>query len=208
MIHYRGAGMGYEIGQRIDDDAWQAMFGKRGIWIKDADPQWYIFVTAPQRELQAEAWLRRNGVHECWFPTEPRWRRIPRGMVRKVRYMAPIVPRYLFVMIDKEPNWDVLFDRARGKLTGVVSRDGVPMPICEADMLKMRHVPVTLEAIREKRRLASMIREGDRVEVMSGPLEGWMVDVSRIHAGMARIIIPMLGLDEVDVPIDRLRRVG
>lgn len=200
--------MGYEIGQEIDAASWGALFGRRGIWRCDADPQWYIFVTAPQGEVAAGAWLRRNGVPECWFPTEPKWRRVPRGKVRKVRYFAPVVPRYLFAVIDKEPNWDVLFARARGKLVGVVSCNGTPIPIPERDMMAMRQVPARLAAITEKRRIAAMIRPGDRVEIEDGPLAGWTVDVARIHAGIASIVIPMLGLDEVKVPADRLRKVG
>lgn len=200
--------MGYEIGQKIDAETWQSMFGKRDLWVRDADPRWYIFITAPQGELPAEAWLRRNGVPECWFPTEERWKRIPRGKVRKVKYLAPIVPRYLFVTLDKEPNWDLLFERSLGKLTGVVCRDGVPMPISERDMLKMQQVPATLFAIREKKRLATIVRAGDRVRVLSGAFEEWVVDVSRVHAGVAHVILPMLGLNEVEVPVDRLARVG
>lgn len=200
--------MAFEIGQPVDPTAWATMFGKRGLWARDADPQWYIFTTAPQGELPAEAWLRRNGVPECWFPTEMKWRIIPRGKRRKVPYMAPIAPRYLFSVLDKVPHWDVLFDRARGKLTGVVSRDGVPQPIPEAAMMQMQQVPQRLETLREDMRRARQIGPGDRATVQDGPMAGWTVDVTRIHAGIAHIVIPLLGQREVPIEEARLRKLG
>lgn len=202
---------GYQAGQVIPPEEWQAIFGKRGLWAAPLPaPQWYIFTTAAQRELPAEAWLRRNGVPECWFPTETRWRNLPRGKRRKVSYLAPIAPRYLFAVLDKEPHWDVLFARARvlGNITGVVSRNGVPQPIPEAAMMQMRHVPQRLEAIRAEMEAAKRINPGDRAEIITGPLAGWTVDIATIHDGIASFVLPLLGKSAASVELSGLRKIA
>lgn len=179
----------------------------RGIWREDWPPAWFIFTTPAQSESAAAAWLQAQGVCECWFPVEVRWRRQPHGRRAKVKYSAPIVPRYIFAFLPAEPHWDVLFDRARGKLSGVVSRDGLPLAIPEAAILQMRHVPERLALIRERDRIARIVRPGDRASVTTGPLAGWTVDVESIHGGIARIVVPLLGRSSVEISVANLARI-
>ena len=190
--------MTYQVGQIVEFP--QA----RGIWRRDWEPSWFILTTPAQSEAPASAWLMAQGCAECWFPTEVRWRRIPRGKRSKVKYLAPIVPRYVFALMPAEPHWDVLFSRARGKVSGVVSRYGIPAPISDADMAGMREVPQRLANAREVARQARTIRAGDRASVTSGPLAGWTVDVESIHAGIARIVVPLLGRSSVEISEEHL----
>lgn len=178
----------------------------RGIWRTTWQPAWFIFITAPQAETAAEAWLRRNGCEDCWFPSEERWR-ASRGRRRKVAYLAPIVPRYLFARLPMEPHWDVLFAEARGKITRVVSRDGIPLPVPEAAILQMQHLPERLAVIRETARRAAEIRRGDRAMITAGPLSGWIIDVAGIHGGIARAVLPLLGGTEVEISEANLKKL-
>ncbi len=126
--------MTYQIGQIVP------FHYTRSVWRADiAPPQWFIFHVKSQHELPAEAWLMRNGACEAWHPTEVRWRLV-RGKRRKVKYHAALVPGYVFALLDRIPHWDVLFDRAKGKLLHVVSRDGIPLAIGEDVIEKMADV--------------------------------------------------------------------
>lgn len=184
----------------------------RGIWASEWDPSWFIFTVPPRGELPASAWLSRNGVTECWHPTETAFKRTRFKPNLRIPYERPVAPGYLFVVLPQRPHWDVLFARARGKLLKVVSHQGEPVPIPETEMAKMKHLPQRLAAIREaeaaireaeaaKRR----INVGDKVSLQIGGIE-WQVTVDRIHAGIASFIIPLLGGREVQVPVETLRK--
>lgn len=46
---------------------------------------------------------------------------------------------------------------------------------------------------------------GDRVEIIRGPFQGWLVDVKSIRGRAAEIIIPMLGAERViEIGLDDL----
>lgn len=197
----RGGGVTYHIGQIVP------MRAARGIWRSERRPGWFIFTTPPQAEARAAAWLREVGADECWFPVEERWRTEARGKTRRVSYLAPVAPRYLFAVLSFDPHWDVLFDRAKGKISKVIARDGVPLEIPEQAMLEMRQVPRRIEAMREEIRRASEIRPGDRAEIVAGPLAGWTVDVTRIHAGIAHFIVPLLGRSEAKIAMGDMRKI-
>lgn len=171
-------------------------------------PVWYIFRTAPRSELAAIAWLARNGVADAWCPMETRWRRIPKGRRNKVQYQAPIAPGYLFVPFFHRPVWHVLFERSRGKLIAVVANQGIPMEIKEDDIADMKHVPGRIAAIKEREEERRRIHPGDKVDVQDGPLKGWTVEVSRIHAGIAYFVAPLLGEREISVAVEKLRKSG
>lgn len=192
--------MTYTIGQIIPIER------RRGIWHRPIDAAWYIFNTKPQQEIAASAWLVKNGALDAWFPHEIGWRKIARGRPRKIEYLRRIAPGYVFALLGNEPHWDVLFREARGKLTRVVSHNSVPMQIPESSIAQMQHVPRRIEEIREAARQARMIRPGDKAEITDGPLSGWVVDVTRIDAGIAHFVVPLLGERETAIPVARLER--
>jgi len=191
---------------RVGDEV--AMEARGGIVAEELPaPEWYILRAAPKAELAAIAWLARNGVPDAWCPTETRWRTMPRGRRKKVPYEAPLAPGYVFAPFTRRPVWHVLRERAKGKLTGVVARQGIPLVIPEPTIARMKHVPGRIAAIRKREEERRRIRPGDRVDVVSGPLAGWTIEVSRIHAGIAYFVAPLLGEREVSVPAERLRKV-
>ena len=177
----------------------------RGIWHHDWEPAWHIFTVPPRGELPATAWLTRNGVSECWHPTETAYKRTRFKPNQRIPYERPVAPGYLFVVLPQRPHWDVLFARSRGKLLKVVSHNGEPLPIPESEIGKMRLVPQRLASIREAEAARRRLNPGDKATVSIAGIE-WQVTVDRIHAGIAHFIVPLLGGREVQAPVDALRK--
>jgi len=46
------------------------------------------------------------------------------------------------------------------------------------------------------------------VEVLDGPMQGWVVDVATLRGGMAMLILPLLGKDASAIEVTRLRKLG
>ncbi len=192
--------MKYEIGQMVPFD-----FPRKLLGDELALPEWYILRTVPQREFAAQAWIQHFGVL-AWLPTEPRWRKAPRGRRDKVQYQHRIAPGYLFCHFHRSPNWDVIRDKGKGKVSGVVSEGEWPLVIPDEAIAKMRLVPEQIEIQRHKAMEARRIRPGDKAEIIDGPLAGWTVDVARIDAGIAHFVIPLLGETEATISVGSLER--
>ena len=169
------------------------------------EPVWFGFQTPPLAELRAQAWLARRGV-EAWFPTETAWRRLARGPRRKVSYERPVVPRYVFARFTGAPQWPAL--RECRWLTRVIGTGGLPMPMSDAVMARMAEVPGRLRALRRKAEEARTVRPGDRVRIRDGAMAGWVVEVTDVHRGLARFVVPLLGAAGAAIPVDRLDKEG
>lgn len=191
----------YFIGQTIPLEP------RRPVQVGDAVPLWYGFQTPPQKETSAQAWLEKRGI-EAWFPTEPRRRRLPKGKRAFVEYDGKVVPRYIFARFTGYPQWDVLRDCRW--LSRVIGVDGNPLPVSDDVMSQMEKVPQRLEIIRQREAEKRIIRPGDKVRISSGPMDGWIVDVSAVHAGIAKLILPqaLLGISETQVAVSRLHKIA
>ena len=168
------------------------------------EPAWFAFLTPPKKEVSALAWFNHKGV-EAWYPSEIRRRRIPKGKRRFAEYEARIVPRYIFARFTGWPNWDVL--QGCKYLSRVVGINGSPLPVTDAVMAQMEQVPGRLEIIRKREAEKRTIHPGDKVRISDGVMEGWIVDVSTVHAGVAAFIIPLLGGGETQIEVSRLQKV-
>lgn len=177
----------------------------RGILGAAMDPKWFAFVTKPQKESAAKAWLEKRGP-EVWYPTETRWRKIPRGRVKRVAYEASVVPRYIFARFDHQPRWDVL--NTCRYISGVVGVDGRPIAITDETLAEMAKVPLQLAAIRERKLKERTLAPGDRARIASGPLEGWVVEVHSISNGIAKFLLPIAGEADASTPVGRLEKLG
>jgi len=177
----------------------------RGIWAADWEPAWFIFQVPPRGELPATAWLTRNGVTECWHPTETAFKRTRFKPGKRIPYERPVAPGYLFVVLPMRPHWDVLFARSRGKLLKVVSHNGDPVAVPEKTIAAMAQVPQRLASIREAEAAKRRLNPGDKATVSIAGIE-WQVTVDRIHAGIAHFIVPLLGGREVQAPVETLRK--
>lgn len=177
----------------------------RGIWHHDWEPAWFIMTVPPRGELPATAWLTRNGVSECWHPTETAFKRKRFKPNQRIPYERPVAPGYLFVVLPQRPHWDVLFARSRGKLLKVVSHQGEPVAVPEDTIAAMALVPQRLAAIREAEAAKRRLNAGDRATVSIAGIE-WQVTVDRIHAGIAHFVVPLLGGREVQAPVGSLTK--
>jgi transcription antitermination factor NusG len=184
---------------------------KRGPQMGEATPCWYAFMTPPQKEPSARAWFEFHSM-ECWYPSETRWRIIPRGKRKKAPYEARIVPRYVFARFTGHPQWDILRDCRW--LSRVIGIDGEPAPITDEALGAMGQVPQRLEAMRKAAaeaeaaaRKARIIRPGDKARITTGAMEGWIVDVADIHAGVASFIGNMLGKTSINIPLEHLEKI-
>lgn len=126
---------------------------------------WYAVYTKPQRETVAEVNLERQGF-ETYLPwiTHPRRRR-----GKWLDVTEPLFPRYLFARLDP----------AGQDIGPIRSTFGVTRLVTFGD--RLRAVPETLiESLRtaadarfgRHRPTNQLFEPGDRVVVMSGPLEG------------------------------------
>ena len=169
-------------------------------------PKWFVFLS--RTESRAVPFLLRHGADEAWFPVEKYWRTLPRGVRGKVEATRRIAPGYVFALLPQEPDWGSLIRSSTGKITGVICRDCLPLPVPERQMMQMMQVPRSLEIIRERERIAKTLFPGDRARVISVPFADWQVDITRVHEGIARFMVPFLGSQrEVEHPITDLLKV-
>lgn len=189
----------YTIGQIVPLD-----YQERPLHHGHGTAAWYGFQTPPLKEASAKAWVEHRGL-EAWYPSETRWRRIPRGKRKRAPYEARIVPRYIFVRFPAAPNWSEI--RRCRWLSRVIGVGGNPLPITDLVLSEMEGVPANLEAIRKREAFRRIIRPGDRVRIKSGAMVDYVVEVSDVHAGIARFIIPLLGDKEMTIETTRLTKV-
>lgn len=193
--------MTYQIGDTL------AAPDARGLWAEIWPPSWHIFTVPPRCELPASAWLARNGVAECWYPSETAFRRNRYKPNERIPYQRAIAPGYLFAVLPMRPHWDILMQRGRMHkvLRGVVSENGYPVSVPESIILAMAQVPQRLEEIRQAEDRKTRIAPGDKAEVEIAGIQ-WAVEVASIHSGIASFILPLMGGSEVTAPISSMRK--
>lgn len=181
----------------------------------DCIPAWYILTTGRMRRdmVAASAWLTANGATECWFPEDVERRQIKRGcrMFRE-KVHIPVVPGIVFMLTDKLPAWDVIADRKRIRPLQIAER---PVIVSERVLSEMESVPERIGNLRavmraeaEARRLASLVRIGDRAEFVSGPFRGFTARVEAINGTDAVVVLDSLSLGRVTADTSVLRRMG
>lgn len=181
------------------------------------EPEWYVLVSKPMRERLASRWLEDAGAAEVWFPTEKIWQKLPQNRgKRQVDRM--IAPRYLFTCFLQRPIWHEIFENC-GWLSGVVGinvldvfgADGsitrhmvsLPVPVKQSELADMRQVPTRMaelnaRAIEEIRaaRDALVPQPGEKVKLIEGPFEGYIVDVAFVEQGVVHYLL--------DLPVGRV----
>lgn len=178
---------------------------------REGEPRWYAFLTPPRKEASAKAWLEWHGA-DAWYPVETRWRATPRAKVKRQPYEAVIVPRYIFARFTAEPAWHVL--RTCRFLSRVVGVEDCPMPISDDTMAQIEQCPARLnerraEIIRnrEERERRRRIGPGDKVMIRDGAMAGWIVDVSEVHNGIAKLASALLGPLKAETDVNRLAKL-
>ncbi|MEP2717319.1 transcription termination/antitermination NusG family protein [Pseudophaeobacter sp.] len=189
--------MGYEIGQQLRPSHHRGLTGDP-LQTELGEPyrHWYILKVAALQEFVVQEWLRDEpGVVDAWLPTEKAWRNQPIGRRRRIPYKKKIAPGYVFVCVDRQIAWDVLRHQSNGKVLGVVGRDDKPMPVPEDQMRAMKKLPKTIQKIYAEQEAARAIVAGMKARIKDdcGVMAGWVVDVSEVNGGIAKVLVPLFG---------------
>jgi transcription antitermination factor NusG len=92
-------------------------------------------------------------------------------------------------------------------LTGIAGHAGRPFRITDQEFEEMTTLPKRILEKRMQAEKAKIVSVGDRVEVIDGPMKGWIVDVCEMKGKIATMLIPILGERKVQIDLDRLRKI-
>ncbi|MFN8065192.1 MAG: UpxY family transcription antiterminator [Vicinamibacterales bacterium] len=139
---------------------------------------WFAVWTRSRHEQVVRQQLERHRV-EAFLPTVTRW---SRWKDRRKKVDWPLFPGYCFARFDPADALTVL------KCTGVVnivSFDGKPAPIPDVELDSIR-VLVSSELQFDP---CPLVREGQMVEVVHGPLRGVVGRLIRKDVQHARLVL-------------------
>jgi transcription antitermination factor NusG len=97
--------------------------------------------------------------------------------------------RYLFVQAPIP--W--LHLMAQRHVSGVVGIDGVPSPIANAEIEKLRQMDGSAIPHRNSVNPHRALRTGDLAEIQTGPFSGQVVKVAGLSGAKARIFVNLFG---------------
>lgn len=164
-------------------------------------PAWYCLRTAPQREFAVEEILKKKGL-QAFCPVKVAWKRVgPKK--RRTPYSYPMVPRYVFVACEN-PWHDVLHKPWCRNVSGVVTIDGRAGVVRPAEMDRLARmsgnaIPTNTTSIHRS------FAPGDRVEIVSGPYQGWLVPIESIKGEAAKVLLNMFGSERpIEIPLESL----
>ncbi len=180
------------------------------------DLDWYLLRVPSGKEFTAERILDDAGLI-VFVPTETKFRKVNRMAKRKTEMRFALIPGYCLIGIyagDQavmDAQWSNLF---RFRLVReVIGHEGRPMalPYRQVRSLLVRHsrgefnAPDAQRWMRTYREFAA----GDRVEVLEGPFEGHVAEVTEIRGQQARMVLRLFGAERaVDIPIIALGRAA
>lgn len=164
--------------------------------VNDGPARWHALRVAPQREDQAEDWLRRRGV----YAFHPVLRRVVVRMGRRSEQQRRYLPGYVFARF---PGVAVISRvMACPWITGAICLSGGEWGILDPkDLQAIHYMRATDRKARaaeaeaaELRRRRRMILPGQAAMFRSGPLAGQSCEVAEIDAqGGARVVLRLFG---------------
>ncbi len=122
---------------------------------------WFAVWTRSRHEATVHQQLAGKGI-EAFLPTMTRW---SRWKDRRKQVQWPLFPGYCFARISAEHARSVL---SCSGVVSLVSFEGRPAPIADVEIESLR----TLTETELRFDPCPLVREGDSVEVVSGPLRG------------------------------------
>lgn len=162
----------YEFGRTYPLDYARGVIGARL-----SGPKWFALTVPSTKERAVTEYLKQKGVHSCYPERERSW--VIRGKRHRRKY--PVIAGVIYAKFRHEPQWDIL--KARRLITGVFSYGNTPI-ILPGDVVRLvMGLPTRAEEIQAAMDELKRIREGDRAEIVSGPLDGLLVDVRKVEAG-------------------------
>lgn len=153
--------------------------------------EWYAIWTKSRHERVVRDELERRGF-ESFLPTITRW---SRWKDRKKRVEWPLFPGYCFAKFAPADRLAVL--KCTGA-AGIVAFDGVPAPVAPGELAAIR----LLVESELKFDPCPLIREGDEVLVVHGPLKGVRGHLTRKGAHARLLLSVRLIGQGVSVEVD------
>jgi transcription antitermination factor NusG len=126
-----------------------------------AGPSWFAIWTRSRHEKAVRDQLSQKRV-EVFLPTVARW---SRWKDRKKKIDWPLFPGYCFARFDPGDRLPIL---TCDGVVQIIGTDGVPTPIPDIEVESIRHL-VESELSYDP---CPLIKEGEMVKVVSGPLKG------------------------------------
>lgn len=142
--------------------------------------RWYLVYCKPRQERVAVENLERQG-YETYLP---RVRETRRRAGQRVKVIAPLFPRYLFIHLDEEfDNWGPI--RSTLGVVSLVRFGQLPARVPDEllDLLRRREDAEGLQAIDPQ-----PLKAGMRVRVASGSLAGYE-GIFLAKSGRERVIV-------------------
>jgi len=156
----------------------------------DGSKLWYVIQTKPGDEGRVKTNLLNQDV-ETFLPLLEAYQYCSGKMVQRIK---PLFPNYLFAKLDLETHYyKVKWTRGVNKILGGGNE---PVPVSERviDLIKERAGKDDLV------KLEGELKEGDGVQVTSGPLKHLRGIFQKMMSGRGRVKI-LLSLIGVDVPV-------
>ncbi|MFT6461015.1 MAG: transcription antitermination factor NusG [Maricaulis maris] len=192
----------------------------RGLSANDLDTlgdlDWYLIRVPSGKEFVAERILDDAGLI-VFVPTETKFRKVNRMAKTKTEMRFALIPGYCLIGIYRgdaktvDAQWANLF---RFRLVReVIGHDGRPMvlPYRQVRALLVRHSRGEFNAPDSQRwmRTYREFEAGDRVEILEGPFEGHVAEVTEIRGQQARMVLRLFGAERaVDIPVIALGRAA
>ena len=165
-------------------------------------PCWYILHTYSGYESMVKDNLQRliennnlqDKIYDVKIPMEQTIEEKSNGKRKIVD--RKLLPCYVFIkMVYSNQLW-YMITNTRG-VTGFVGPQGRPIPLKEEEIRKMRLEPIVFEG---------EFAVGDKIEVVSGPLEGFIGKITELNDGAqkAKVEVEMFGRN-TDVEVEYLQ---
>lgn len=183
----------YHIGKQVPLDYTRTIIGA-----PLETPKWHALLVPGSKERAVSEALKQKGVH-CLYPErEKSW--VIRGKRHQRKF--PIVSGIVYAKFRHRPQWDVL--KNRRFVIGVISHNGVPIALDGEIIRGIMGLPTREEELRAALAEVNRIREGDRAEIISGPLDGFLVNIRSVEG--ARVWFETLTGIKGDMDVSKLSR--
>ncbi len=159
---------------------------------------WYALYTRPRHEKKAFDLLIEKGA-TAYLPLLLTVREYK---TRKKKVELPLFPSYMFCEFEYKDRFTILETHG---IIKIVNFNGVPAIVPEWQIEAMRTVLLKPESLR----LENYFKQGDLVQVMSGPFKGLQGTVVN-KKGESRLVITIDGIMQtlsVNIDIDNLKTV-
>jgi len=155
--------------------------------MKENQLKWYAIHSRSRHEDVVLNGLKKKLI-EAFLP---KMQVMSRRKDRRKTILVPILPGYVFVHSDLNPDqyWDIIKTYGVVRILGI---QGKPVPVKDEEIASLRALHGTDRTVRNQ----AYMKEGDRIMIMEGPLKGLAGFYIR-HKGKA---------DKVVISIELLQR--